>query len=114
MLFQNSRLHLVDTHVFLAILFDYVLYEGLSSLEDALRCEQSYPVDKSIHRDDFIDTVQALRERFRIASGTLSYELRVELFPLRDFSIRQLPLSHASLKNEIAEDRSCCADNRTS
>src|SRR5258708_15744059 len=104
MLFQNSRLHLVDTHVFLAILFDYVLYEGLSSLEDALRCEQPYPVDKSIHRDDFINTVQALRKGFGITRCTLSYELRVKLLSLRDLSISHLPLTHASLKTKIPAD----------
>jgi len=111
MLVQDNGLHLVDAHVFLAILFEYFLYEGFASLENAFGSEQPDSVDQSIHGDDFIDTVQALRERFCIANGTLSYELRVEFFPLRDLSISQLPLRYASLKNKIAENRSCGADN---
>ena len=92
MLLQSNRFDLVEAHVLLAEPLDELLDKCVRRLEHAGGGEEPDPVHQRVHRDDFIEFIQALSKSLDVAQCSLAYELRVELFALREFSIGQLSL----------------------
>ena len=104
MLLESNGPNLIDAQVLFTESLHEFLYKRFRRIEDWPGGEEPDPVHQRIHRDDFIELIQALSKSLDVAQCSLAYELRVELFALREFSIGQLSLRQASLENEVAKN----------